>query len=118
MKSACVPRWLCSQIQNKESGSQTPPADQILCSVGLLHSKHGLPHISGPALNSIRPAPGNAISGIGYMLNGSLEVTMTYSDGGSEVFKITLTTSRADFAAGVVLEGSYKPGDGESKCPE
>jgi hypothetical protein len=76
------------------------------------------PHVSGPALNSIRPSPGNAISATGYALNGSLEVTMTYSDGGSEVFRVTLTTSHVDFIAGNVLEGSHKQGDGVSKCPE
>jgi hypothetical protein len=104
--------------KRKQLASTTSRSDPLQRALAAQQAWVTAPHISGPALNSIRPTPGNAISGIGYALNGSLEVTMTYSDGGSEVFKITLTTSHADFAAGIVLEGSYKPGDGESKCPE
>jgi hypothetical protein len=43
---------------------------------------------------------------------------MTYSDGGSEVFRVTATFSHVEFFTGNVLEGSYKQGDGVSKCPE
>jgi hypothetical protein len=116
---------LCSQVfmqpndeKRKQLANTTSRSEPAQRYAAAQQAWNTAPHVSGPALNSIRPSPGNAIGATGYALNGGLEVTMTYSDGGSEVFRVTASTSHVDFFVGNVLEGSHKQGDGVSKCSE